>query len=215
MVLDDVWRILTDHVFTRDSTDRLFNPYKDSDPALDVPEAPEIRVANLRSYLEAYDRMPGIFLLAEAPGPWGCRFSGVPITSESQLLDENFPIHGRRSSTADQPYSEYSASIHWRVLSPYFPSFLTWNAVPFHPHKTDQPLSIRTPTAGEIDTFCEVVHGVVRAVRPDHIAAVGRKAERALDRLGVENTYVRHPSQGGAKRFEQGVMEILENAGIA
>src|SRR5690606_10917057 len=112
--------------------------------------APAIRRDNLRSYLAAYESMPDILLVCEAPGPWGCRFSGVPITSESQLLDPAFPVHGRKSSTAAEPYSEYSANIHWRVLAPYFPRFLTWNTVPLHPHRED-PLSIRTPTNREID----------------------------------------------------------------
>lgn len=214
MLLGDVWDLLEEHVFARDSTERLFNQYKDRHPELDLQEAPAIRRDNLRRYLGAYDRMPEVFLLAEAPGPWGCRFSGVPITSEAQLLDRDFPVHGRQSSVAEEPHREYSAGIHWRVLAPYFPAFLTWNTVAFHPHKKN-PLSIRTPTNREIDSFRGVLDGFLQVIQPKYVAAVGRKAERALDRLGIEHTYVRHPSQGGAKRFEEGVMEILCRAGLA
>ncbi len=214
MLLDDVWEVLETLVFERPSTDRLFNIYGDRHAELDLAEAPAIRRSNLRTYLAAYDEMPEVFLLAEAPGPWGCRFSGVPITSEAQLLDGDFPVHGRRSSTAAEPYAEYSARIHWRALAPYYPDFLTWNAVPFHPHEKDEPLSIRTPTAGEIDAFEDVLDGFLTVIQPDHVVAVGRKAERALKRLDVDNTYVRHPSQGGAKLFTAGVLKILEQAEI-
>ena len=34
--------------------DDVFNPYRDHDPELDCPDAPEIRCANLRRYLEIF-----------------------------------------------------------------------------------------------------------------------------------------------------------------
>lgn len=213
MLLSEVWDLLNERVFDEPSTERLFNQYRDRHPDLDVEDAPQIRRDNLRKYLAAYADMPAVFLLAEAPGPWGCRFSGVPITSEAQLLDEDFPIHGEKSSKAESPYTEYCAGIHWRVLERHFPKFLTWNTVPLHPHK-DDPLSIRTPTHREIDAFRDVVDGFLQIIRPAYVAAVGRKAERALNHLGVENTYVRHPSQGGAKLFERGALDLLMHAGV-
>lgn len=209
-----LWDILASDVFPLESTDRLFNMYKDRDDEVDLLDAPHIRRSNLHAYLRAFDAMPDVFLLAEAPGPWGCRFSGVPITSEAQLLDPGFPIHGERSSAHGDALTEYSANIHWRVLAPYFPHFLTWNTVPFHPHKAD-PLSIRTPTNREIDAFSDVLAAVVDAVDPTYAVAVGRRAERALNQIGIANIYVRHPSQGGAKRFEDGVIAILREAGVA
>lgn len=209
MLLQEVWDLLEAQVFPYPSTERLFNLYRDANPELDLVDAPEIRRDNLRRYLAAYKSMPEILLICEAPGPWGCRFSGVPITSESQLLDPAFPVHGRKSSIAAEPHSEYSANIHWRVLAPFFPRFLTWNTVPLHPHRAD-PLSIRTPTNREIDAFRDVVGGFAEIIQPATIAAVGRKAERALRHLGIEHTYVRHPSQGGARHFERGIREILD-----
>ncbi len=213
MILGRVWEILKTDVFPLESTDRLFNQYKDRHEDLDLPDASQIRRRNLRAYLRAYDEMPDVFLLAEAPGPWGCRFSGVPITSEAQLLDAEFPVHGARSSAHGKPYSEYSASIYWRVLARYFPHFLTWNTVPFHPHK-EHPLSIRTPTNREIEAFSGVLERIVDVIDPSHVVAVGRKAERALNQIGIRNIYVRHPSQGGAKSFEDGVVKVLHEAGV-
>ena len=54
------------------------------------------------------------------------------------------------TSLASKPHAEYSARIYWRVMRPWFPRFLTWNTVPYHPHQPGRPLSIRTPTAREI-----------------------------------------------------------------
>lgn len=214
MLLDPVWNVLTRDVFPMETGGRLFNQYRDRHLELDRPNAPEIRRENLRSYLSAYVQPPPVFLLAEAPGPWGCRFSGVPITSEEQLLRPDFPIHGRQSSTAEKPHTEYSANIHWGMLVPYFPHFLTWNTVPFHPHRED-PLSIRTPTHREIDRFAFVVDAFLQTIEPAFVVAVGRKAERALNHLEVDSIYVRHPSQGGAGRFREGMTEVLEAAGMA
>ena len=213
MLLSDIWEMLEELVFEHPSSERLFNQYLDRHPELDREDAPAIRRRNLKAYLAAYDERPEVFLLAEAPGPWGCRFSGVPITSEAQLLDPEFPIHGERSSRAEKPHTEYSANIHWRVLAKHYPKFLTWNTVPLHPHK-ENPLSIRTPKAGEIDAFHDVVDGFLQVIQPKHVVAVGRKGERALKHLGVENTYVRHPSQGGAKKFEEGVLDVMKDAGV-
>ncbi|MEX1056043.1 MAG: uracil-DNA glycosylase, partial [Rhodothermales bacterium] len=202
-LFEQVWGILQENVFNVPSTDRLFNLYRDRDDELDLPDAPAIRKNNLRAFLASYAAAPPLFLLAEAPGPWGCRFSGVPITSEEQLLDPHFPIHGSQSSSASKPHSEYSANIHWRILRPYFPHFITWNAVPFHP-RSAHPLSIRTPTGREVDAYADIVRAFLDAVRPERVIAIGRKAERALNHLGAASIYVRHPSQGGSRLFEQG-----------
>src|SRR5690606_27931819 len=112
-----------------------FNPYRDYDARFDLPEAPARRRQNLRNYLAAYEQRPPVFLLAEAPGPWGCRFSGVPLVSEAQLADAQFPLAGQPTSQQEMPHHEYSAKIYWRVLQPYFPHFFTWNTMPFHPHQ--------------------------------------------------------------------------------
>jgi len=48
---------------------------------------------------------------------------------------------------------------------------------------------------------------------PSRIVGVGRKAERALEEVGAAPTYVRHPSQGGATKFEGGMNDIVEEMG--
>ena len=196
-------------LFSQPSTSDLFNPYSTVDPQLDLPGANLIRQKNLEKYICDRTTKPQVLLLAEAPGPWGCRFSGVPITSEVQLLDPEFPVHGRQSSAAEIPHKEYSASIYWKVLQPYHASIFTWNTVPFHPHYPGKPHSIRTPRQSEINRFLPLLEGVVELLDPVSVLAVGRKAENALGKLGVNATYVRHPSQGGATLFAEGVQQEM------
>jgi uracil-DNA glycosylase len=215
MHVKNVWRLFEDAVFPAPSTDGLFNPYRDRHEAFDLPDAPAIRRANLRSYLGCYAAPPPAFLLAEAPGPWGCRFSGVPLVSEAQLVDDAFPIDGQPSSTREAPHAEYSAGIYWRVLQPYFPQFFTWNSVPYHPHRPGEPLSIRNPSNREVAAYADVLTALLRLLQPRLVLAVGRKAEHALRKAGAEGIYVRHPSQGGARHFEAGVRAAFEAAGLA
>jgi len=211
-MLPTAWSLFEDHLFSVPSTKEAFNPYLNRHPDLDVPDAPERRRANLRAYLSFFDSAPPIFLLAEAPGPWGCRFSGVPITSEAQLRDPDFPIDGRPTSQADEPHTEYSASIFWSVLQPYSPHFFVWNSVPLHPHEPDDPLSIRTPRRSEVREWQDLLADLLDVLTPSQTVGLGRKGERALEEVGATPTYVRHPSQGGAKKFETGMKEILDSA---
>lgn len=210
MLVSALWPLFERHLFAAPSTDRLFNPYRDRHAALDRPEAPTLRRANLRRYLAAYPARPDVLCVAEAPGPWGCRFSGVPLVSEAQLADPGFPFGGTPTSLAEAPHREYSARIVWRVLGPYFPRCFIWNAVPLHPHRPGAPLSIRTPTAGEVRAWHGLLAGVVAAVGAAQVVAVGRKAEGALKAVGVPARYVRHPSQGGATAFAAGMQALLD-----
>jgi hypothetical protein len=209
-MLSPVWDLFETHLFPARSTDEAFNPYRDRHDDLDVPEAPAIRRENLRAYLDCYDAPPPLFLLLEAPGPWGCRFSGVPVTSEAQLTAPSFPVDGRQTSREAEPHTEYSASIFWRVLRPFFPHFFVWNSLPLHPHDADDPLSIRTPRRSEVRAWRPLLTGLLDALGPTRVVGVGRKAERALDEVDAAPTYVRHPSQGGATKFEAGMRDITE-----
>lgn len=213
-MLPAVWDLFETHVFPAPSTEECFNPYRDRRDDLDVPDAPTHRRDNLRAYLSCFDTAPPLFLLLEAPGPWGCRFSGVPVTSEAQLTDPDFPIAGTATSQKDVPITEYSASIFWRVLRPVFPHFFVWNSLPLHPHDPDEPLSIRTPRRSEVRDWHELLRALLDVLAPERTVGVGRKGERALDEVGADPTYVRHPSQGGANKFETGIENIVDEMGL-
>ena len=207
-----LWSALHAHVLDAPEGDALVNPYTREDPALDVDGAAAIRRANLRQSAESVPERLEVLIVAEAPGPWGCRFSGVPLVSESQLLDPHFPLEGRATSLRalhGEPLKEYSGGIYWRALLPHWGRFWTWNAVPFHPHKPGDPLTIRAPRAREIRRFADALGAVVEATDPRRVVALGRVAERALAAVGVASTYVRHPSQGGATRFREGMADVF------
>ena len=73
---------------------------------------------------------------------------------------------------------------------------LLWNVVPTHPGTTD---SNRTPTRAEIESGLWFTHELARGRR---ILCVGRVAHGALG-----DTYLRHPSHGGASAFRTGLLD--------
>lgn len=187
----------------------LFNQYVDA-TAADLRDAAAIRKRNLYRYLTSFETGPEILVLAEAPGPWGCRYTGIPITSEEQLKDDSFPVRGQ-TSTSGPATPEYSARIFWRVMRPFYNRFLVWNAVPFHPHHADNIDSIRTPRTSELKQFAPLTEQILAYFNPKTILALGRRPEKQLAYLNVDATYVRHPSQGGAKQFEESMLEIFQS----
>ena len=70
-------------------------------------------------------------------------------------------------------------------------------------------MSIRTPRVSEIRSFAGLTRELLGCVEPEVVVAVGRKAEMQLGEIGVACTYVRHPSQGGARRFEEGMIRVF------
>jgi uracil-DNA glycosylase len=209
MVLKDIWDIYEGGVFKGRSTEDLFNQYRDRVEGLDLPGAAGIRRRNLRNYLESFPARPGVLVVGEAAGPWGCRFSGIPFTGERQLKSGELPFRGRKSSTHEPPYLERSGTVLWKALLRHHPGFLLWNTVPYHPHTRGEPLDIRTPSRAEIEACSVFLKEVIRLLRPALIVAVGRKAEGAIRALGESPVYVRHPSQAGARAFREGVERVF------
>ena len=211
--LTDLYR---DGLYDEPAGDRSFNPYRDTD-VHDGPEAPARRRANLEAALAAVGDRPDVLVVAEAPGPWGCRFSGVPFTNERQLLDPAFPVAGtptsERFAATGEPVTEYSGTLYWHAMLPHWGRFWTWNAVPVHPHRADEPLTIRTPGVREVRRWHGLLAATVGVLQPAAVVAVGRKAEGALRAVGADPAYVRHPSQGGATQFREGMAAFWERLG--
>ena len=211
MFLGNVWELIEGSIFPIPSTDTLFNPYNGWDARYDRPDADQIRRENLRNYLGSFPERPSVLVVGEAPGPWGCRFSGVPFTSEAQLCEGGLPFAGSQSSVRHPAHRESSATILWRAMLPYYPRFLLWNCVPLHPHKPDVSLSIRTPDSAEVAFYSRLLRTMYEVLAPEIVVAVGRSAERALASVGVSHRPVRHPSNGGARLFSAGIEEILSD----
>src|SRR3972149_2026648 len=103
MKLEHLFRFFDRDIFTIPSRLNLFNMYLDRIDSLDLPDAPQIRKANLRYYLDSYKKFPPILLIGEAPGHKGCRFSGIPFTSEGQLCASELPFSGKLTSLQNKP----------------------------------------------------------------------------------------------------------------
>lgn len=210
MILDDIWKIYQQEIFPVLSRPGLFNQYLDDDSVLDVPVGHMIRRDNLKNYLASFKNRPKIVLVGEAAGPWGCRFSGVPFTSERQLVRGELPFKGRRSGTGEVPVVEMSGSIVWRTIRDRRLQPLFLNSIPFHPHNLGQPLSIRKPRSNEVLEFSGLLEKFIEALTPKTLIAVGRSAEFALLAIGARPLYVRHPAHGGAPAFSEAMSKLIK-----
>jgi len=187
----------------------VFNQYRDLDPALDRPGAPVIRQANLRHYLEAFAGAAYV-LVGEAAGYAGCRFSGIPFTGEAQLVGPA-PLpwaaaSGLAQTSLGDPWRERSAEIVWPALDRRRDCVL-WNAFPWHPYK-DQPLSNRRPRASELRRAGDVLRCFLSLFPQAEVYAIGRVSQGALQAVGVQAAYIRHPSHGGKRAFTAGVTAL-------
>jgi uracil-DNA glycosylase len=125
-----------------------FNQFREAGPD-DLPDAPSIRLANLRHYLEER-RAADVVAVGEAAGYQGMRWSGIAFTSEFDLL--RWGDLYRRSSRRPRPWKEPSGTIVHGVLDELRAErrVILWNTVPTHPHLPGKPLSNRRPTREEI-----------------------------------------------------------------
>ena len=80
---------------------------------------------------------------------------------------------------------------------------------------THEIITIRNPKNSEVAASADVLAALLEILQPEHLLAIGRKAEYALAKIGAEATYVRHPSQGGATLFEAGVRAAMQEMGLA
>jgi hypothetical protein len=150
-----------------------------------------------------------VILLAEAAGYQGCRFSGIPMTSEDHLVGpEPVPWAAaggyRRSSARDRLWREPSATILWETLGERM-DCLIWNTFPWHPMGKRGPLSNRTPRAAEVQAGLPVLAAVRERYPGAQLVAIGRVAERTLQAQGIPTRYVRHPAHGGKNDFVAGI----------
>ena len=168
----------------------------------------QIRRENLKLYFDRMKKInPSILLLGEAPGYKGCRLTGIPFTSE-RILENNefFKDQAYKLLNEDQSLeSEISATIVWNELDNYESKALIWNIFPFHPHKHNNISSNRTPTKEELKQGKEYLMQILDIFDIKKIIALGRKAESKIIDMDINNTYVRHPANGGKNEFMRGL----------
>lgn len=190
----------------------LFNPWRQT-CVFDSPEnTRKAKLARLAAHLDCDARF---ILVGEAPGYRGCRYSGVAFTSERQLIEGAIPRidrAGHRLSIRERPFSESSATIVWNTLYQLGVADKTilWNAVQLHPFKKGNVWSNRTPTDIELALGIEALQMLQKAFPKAKIIAVGKKAAGILRLLGIPfAATVRHPANGGATLFANGLAEVL------
>lgn len=190
----------------------LFNPWRDHCPHDAAGNGPAEKLERLARHL-ACD--PEFILAGEAPGYQGCRYSGIAFTSE-RLLGEGsiprIPALGQRLSTRRLPFSEPSATIVWKTLYRLGIAERTilWNAMQLHPYRADNLWSNRTPTPEEIRLGEPALRLLSEAFPNARIVAVGKKAEGLLHEMGIPVAgAVRHPANGGATEFAQGLQGLM------
>ena len=207
--LSRIWKVVKERVISVPSRDDAFNFYRDVDESTDLPEGDEIRRANLRSYLDEVVGEATVLVVGQGPGRRATRFTGVPFTSQAQLLRPDFPVTGDRSSLGPNPLSDRTASQLWKELLPFYPDLLFWYAFPLHAHRPGAGQTDRTPTRRELDEFGPVVREIHEIMEPRMVLAVGRSARTALENLEIEHEWVRHPAYGGTRAFRRGILDLL------
>ncbi len=190
----------------------LFNPWRDRCPHDAAGNGPAEKLARLARHL---DCEPEFILTGEAPGYQGCRYSGIAFTSERLLGEGAIPriaASPARLSTRRLPFSEPSATIVWKTLYRLGIAERTilWNAMQLHPHRPDDLWSNRTPAPEEIRLGEPALRMLVKAFPHAKIVAVGKKAEGLLGEMGVKVAgAVRHPANGGATEFANGLQALI------
>ena len=214
--------------------ENVFNPWGEFDESCDIgPRGLEIRVANLRRYLELRQKAHYLFI-AEGLGYQGGHFSGIAITSERILLGEHPDVDPKsvlgdwnyeRTSNPESPllnrtqklkgFNEPTDTVVWNALNRHgLAAFdvILWNIFPFHPHKPGELLTNRTPSKEELDLGIEYARQLMELVPNMQVLAIGQKAATTLEKYGVPCMVAPHPSMGGANKFKAKVAEIFGNS---
>ena len=208
-------------------------PWTDWQRGIDIgPQAPGIRLNNLRSYLSARLQSAEVIMVAEAVGYQGGRFSGIAMTCERTLLGRkprvpaeavfagpkqrtSDVLAARSDSEREGGFNEPTATIAWSTMLELGVAperFVLWNSFAFHPHKPGAPLTNRTPTDREVMEQAAILDQFLALFPNRPIIAIGETAKRRLAELGQASGVqgVRHPANGGATAFREGMRRIMK-----
>jgi len=86
-----------------------------------------------------------------------------------------------------------------------------WNAFPFHPFKGENTRTNRKPTGAELNAGETFLRKIIEFSNFRTIIALGNAASDSLTSMHLPHTKIRHPSHGGKREFEEGLMKILNN----
>ncbi len=214
------------------STEVFANPYSCYDPVLDAEQdSCRQRQHQLIRYLRYRKATARIILVAEAPGYQGARFTGLAMTSERLLSGEGGillqqDVFGRpdvfrrtsrieatdKASVRERGFTEPTATIVWRAISAVglHRQVALWNTFPFHPHRLGNKLTNRRPTQAEIDDHAGILTALIALFEHECVVvSVGNVARDQLQQIGIQAQHVRHPANGGAEAFRDGIRAIF------
>jgi len=219
-------------------SDKYFNPWGDKDD-LDVENGVDIRQDNLRIYLNSRAKAKYL-IIAEAPGYRGCKWSGIPMTSERQIItkdgffdiadlkrsscatklrgDEGKEVSKKTNlkiynSTINDGFAEATATIVWKTIKELNRpqnEFVLWNAFPFHPHPQGNNYQNEGPQEGK---EAIVLEQFIELYPDKKIIAVGGFSKKALLKLNKDEGEFGetvHPSYGKAREFKEGLNKWLQ-----
>lgn len=190
-----------------------FNPWAMVCPLQDLaPDAPAARLDRLRRFLSVDATL---VLVGEAPGYQGCRYSGIPFTSERLLCEGEIPRLGvtGRFTSRNLPWSEPSATVVWGTLKRLglADTTILWNACPWHPQGEGEPLSNRAPDRAQVAAGAAYLRALRGIFSTAAFVAVGNVANDALAKAWIASAgQVRHPAYGGKTEFERGLERIMQ-----
>jgi len=144
--------------------------------------------------------------------------TGVPFLSETIML-EGLPgsiLFGqnqgfRRATALPRLSTEASATIVWGAITAMERPPLLWNAYPYHPFRAGDENSNRAPTREEIAIGQPFLLALLDLFRIDTVVAVGNHASMTLAELGVVHHKIRHPANGGKRKFIEGLRRVCQN----
>lgn len=164
---------------------------------------------NLLLYLKKMQVInPTILLVGEAPGYKGCKLSGIPFTSEYQILHEEFFEDSFAVFDTTNPNKEASACAIWEVLRGINKIPLMWNIYPFHPLTASGKNG--KPKTRDIELGKKILENLLTMFNIENIYCVGIKSMNALANHPLYSGYVRHPSYGGRKQCIDKLQMILQ-----
>lgn len=189
----------------------VFNPYQNHCIENDLPGASIIRRINFESVLKfCTTNQTKAIWIARDLGYLGGRRTGLALTDEANLSAASNLYGGikLKRATRGKMFPERTASIIWQMLGQIESPVMLWNVFPFHPHLPGDQMSNRRHTLTERKASAALTHALVEFMKPNHIIAIGRDAEKALRSLNIPVYPVRHPSYGGQAEFVLRIKQI-------
>jgi len=191
--------------------ENTFNPYSDTCPVHDAPNAAKLRRANLRRCLEAcLEGGADTIWVARDLGYRGGRRTGIPLTDEAHLHDASNLFDGAVLSRATRGslVVERTATITWGQLNSIAKPVMLWNVFPLHPHAPGDAMTNRCHKKSERLLTWPFMLALLELLQPRKLVAIGRDAGLALSDLNIDISIVRHPSYGGQADFVNGIQNI-------